>query len=304
MKNITDIFEEIFDRGPGKMDRIIMIDDPDSEFNKEWTSQFNDASELKIKFDNSVLHIDGKHMFGFFINLKTPVTKFMPDVKETVLERNAVIDMHGRNFDKTFFGSTIQVNHGSMIINNAPVVDGIEFKTSIFGNVECSQCNLFKNCIIKNTDSLLLKNDNGICTIKNCDAPDIKAIEFKGINIFKTDWQPLIDVIDWDAIKAPIDVKTSRSMDLSKKSLQRLVSAVKYVYKYDWRGSGILPLKEMGDKLTKKLFPDCDFSSLRKITIEDNDTLLVIDYGYGGRTQCEIMNKNQKAARSKKMIRR
>lgn len=304
MKNITDIFEGIFDQNTDQLENSAMIDDPNSEFNKEWTSQFNDTSELKIKFDNPVLHIDGKHMFGFTINLETPVTKFIPDVKETVFERNTVIYMHGRNFDKTFFGGVIQVNHGSMTIINAPVVDGIEFKTNIYSNVECSQCNLFKNCIIKNTDSLLLKNDNGICTIKNCDAPDIRTIEFKGANIFKTDWQPLIDVIDWDAIKAPIDVKTSRSIDLSKKSLQRLVSAVKYVYKYDWRGKGILPLKEMGNKLTKKLFPDCDFSSLKKITIEDNDTLLVIDYCYGGRTQCEIMNKKQKATRPKKMLRR
>ena len=124
------------------------------------------------------------------------------------------------------------------------------------------------------------------------------------MNIFKTDWQPLIDVIDWDAIKVPVDVKTSRPMDLSKKSLQRLVSAVKYVYKYDWRGKGILPLKETGSKLIKKLFPDCKFSSLKKITIEDDNTLLVIDFTYGGRTQCEIMNKNQRVARSKKLIRR
>lgn len=297
MRSIANIFESIFNQDEKTIEAHASIADKNSPFWTDWASQFSGSQKMEFKANGSTLYINSSGLLAFRADLYHPVSNYIPNIQKTVLEKDTSLNLHGGVLDQSFLGKTIRVSNGIILIVDTMQVHNITFQLEK-KSLTCNDCGGFINCKFENVDQLYMANDNYGYQLQDCYSDSVETIFFKGPKVFKSEWKELSDAIDWNAIDPPIDLQKSQPVSLSKKSIPRLASIVKYMSKYSWQGHCDLPLKISGDELIKKLFHGSSFPKLSNIYIKDRDVLLNINFKYGNTTSCSIQSKNFHGSRS------
>lgn len=278
MKWLTNIFEGIFDQNTDQLENRVMLDDPDSTFNKEWGSrvsifQMHSNDFKKFEISDNLLDI-GVGIFNtndtVSIYYKHPLTKYLPDIGG--IRANCALCIHMGCYPLTpnIFGPIIS-SYRFIHVGGANSIHGIQFKEyadkDIYKKLEVLDCIDFSNCIFDGITRIKIDRAPQISKFTKCKSDTLFYIDIKGDDVFENSWSEFENLIDYDRLELPVNKQTGKSVSTRILNLPKMASIMKYRRKYSWGNYKEIPLTAGGQNIVKKLFPGCNFPHLESIDI-------------------------------------
>lgn len=277
MKNITDIFESIFDMNPDKIENNSAFYDKKSEFNINWVSQFTHHQNVDFQLDNNVLSV-ASDFPRIRLDLQIPLSQCLPAIKKIILNSSVNIYMLNKSLDETYLSKTIVFND-TLTIYNASEIKNINLVHSgKYHSIQFYRCSLIKNCSFSKINRIFVSDLNDMGVFKKCKFEEVENIHLNANDIFGGNYDVLNNLIDWDALRDSINSRHHRKIFAGGgASIYNLVEFIKNSRGADAFKFFIIPSKIQTKDVINHLFPDCEFKKLKQFTINDNDVTLKFD---------------------------
>lgn len=277
MKNITDIFEGVFNNAVGKLTWQTIIDNPDSEFNTLWVPQFMHTArrdQVNFEYRKQVLIVSTSNIkINFLMNPGCkPLSDFISDIKTLSFVDSTTIDGAGNNITGQQLAPEISFNTRP-IIRNVDWLGDMRINLTRPDEITFWGVTGIKNSTLSNVDQLDICNKSTI--IENIEALKLHTIKYDGRSVFD-DFSKLNDIIDWKNVNFDNDPNLIQYCVDSKYSLKKIANYIKkskLISKYD---QIFLPLAVEFKIIVNFLYRNCNFPLLENIKIYDGSTTLII----------------------------
>lgn len=304
MKSIASIFEGIFDQNTDRLENRAMLDDPNSEFSKEWGSQVfvshphsNDFKKFEISDNLLIIGDDTIDMRDTVtVYHKYPLTKYLPDIGGIRTNGALNIHMRGHSLTPDIFGGTIS-SYMYIYIDGLSSIHDMQFEGNAIGDInkkmDIYDCINFSNCIFDGITQIGINHVPQISNFTKCKSDTLLRMSIEGDDIFKNQWPEFENLVDYNALDLPVNGQTGKQISTRIMNLPKMANIVKYCTKYTWGNHKAIPLNVSGQNIVKKLFPGCHFPCLENIAVIGQYASLNIDIK---KSTCYIQSRNDRPA--------
>lgn len=276
MRTLVNIFEGIFNQREDTVRDQGIILTPNSAFNKEWALQVRPERLRLFDIKNKLLYIGGENIGKFdtiSINCEKPLINYLSSVEG--IYAGCILQIFSKKLDPTMLGPVISA-YQYIILQNISKINSVHFKGKLNTTLSLYNCGVLYDCTLDNVTDFSCLNPSQINVFKKCNAPDLIYIFIQGQDLFKNGWPEFEQLINWDQLIPPTNLRTDRSISLNPKSLSKIASILKYSTRYSWGRAIEIPMAAQYSEIIKHLFPGCNFPSLTNIRISDNNVVLDI----------------------------